>query len=193
MLVVLCIWLLLFGPFLHAHMGSFRIGGFHLPGLAGVSLPDDTANVGAMVALQPGDLLGCHNDLTSISEQKLDWPERSGAEHVIGVQLSIPIAGQQRAVAAKLAVHQLEESVSLNEELILEMRSDLRARLSSWQQGLLALKPRWEAYALHDEAAVRSLRGFALGERSLTEVLQARRVADLQYVQALSQSLELFC
>jgi hypothetical protein len=26
----------------------------------------------------------------------------------------------------------------------------------------------------------------------LTEVLQARRVADLQYVQALSQSLELF-
>jgi len=112
--------------------------------------------------------------------------ERSGAEHVIGVQLSIPIAGQQRAVAAKLAVHQLEESVSLNEELILEMRSDLRARLSSWQQGLLALKPRWEAYALQDEAAVRSLRAFALGERTLTEVLQARRVADLQYVQALS-------
>ena len=117
--------------------------------------------------------------------------ERSGAEHVIGVQVSIPIAGQQRAVAAKLAVHQLEESFSLNEELILEMRSDLRARLSSWQQGLLALKPRWEAYALHDEAAVRSLRAFTLGERSLTEVLQARRVADLQYIQALSQSLEL--
>ncbi|MEY3605673.1 MAG: hypothetical protein RIQ49_2705, partial [Pseudomonadota bacterium] len=81
MLAVLCIWLLLLGPFLHAHMGSFRIGGFHWPGLAGVSLPDDTANVGAMVALQPGDLLGCHNDIITISEQKLDWPESA----VLGV------------------------------------------------------------------------------------------------------------
>jgi hypothetical protein len=36
------------------------------------------------------------------------------------------------------------------------------------------------------------LRGFSLGERTLAEVLQARRIADTQYVQALSQSLELF-
>ena len=55
-----------------------------------------------------------------------------------------------------------------------------------------ALKHRWEAFRLQDEAAARSLRGFSLGERTLAEVLQARRIADTQYVQALSQSLELF-
>lgn len=80
-LAALCIWLLLLGPFLHAHMGSFRIGGFHLPGLAVVSVPEDTASVGTIVAPQPGDLLGCPNELTAISEQKLEWPESA----VLGV------------------------------------------------------------------------------------------------------------
>ena len=118
--------------------------------------------------------------------------ERSGAERLIGVQLSIPIEGPQRAVSARLASQQTEEALNLTEELMLALQSDLRARLRSFHQGSEALKHRWEAYRLQDEAAARSLRGFSLGERTLAEVLQARRIADTQYVQALSQSLELF-
>lgn len=108
-LAALCIWLLLLGPFLHAHMGSFRIGGFHWPGLAGVSLPDDTANVGAMVALQPGDLLGCHNDIIAISEQKLDWPESA----VLGVGHS--------TLRERLTFTSLSESTALPVDVLMHL------------------------------------------------------------------------
>jgi len=117
--------------------------------------------------------------------------EASGAQSTIGLGLSIPIPGNFRAATARAAAHLAESSSLGGEETVSILRTDLAARWTAWKLRQSLLGDRWLAAELHRDAAQRSLRAFALGERTVAELVQLQRIADEQYTLALTQSVEL--
>jgi len=117
--------------------------------------------------------------------------EASGGQSVIGVHLSLPITGNFRAASARAAEHVAASTRLVGEESTAQLRAELGARWAAWKLRQSLLAQRWQAADLHREAALRSLRAFALGERSVAELVQLQRIADEQYTLALTQSVEL--
>ena len=103
--------------------------------------------------------------------------ERSGAEHIVGVNLSIPLPGQaRRANAAGATAH-----VDIAEQKIAEVVRKLNADAANNYASAAAAYTGWQgaqavAERMQSNAALIS-RAYALGEMGLPEVMLARRLA----------------
>ena len=103
--------------------------------------------------------------------------ERSGAEHIVGVNLSIPLPGQaRRANAAGATAH-----VDIAEQKIAEVVRKLNADAANNYASAAAAYAGWQgaqavAERMQSNAALIS-RAYALGEMGLPEVMLARRLA----------------
>jgi outer membrane protein TolC len=106
--------------------------------------------------------------------------ERSGAEHVIGVSISLPWSGEARSAGGRAATAWAAEAEAMAEEVHRKVQAEsattclnLRAAFDSWT-ALETARQRLEQ-ALHASG-----RGWQLGELNHADVLQARR----QYMEA---------
>ena len=115
--------------------------------------------------------------------------ERAGAEQLVGVSVSMPLSGTWRASQAQAA---RSEAIALQEQvqqLERTLGSDFEARwlqAGHQQQAVAALRQAADTQRL---AAEKSLTAYTLGEHSMTELIQNRRLANEQ--QLASQRLRL--
>lgn len=115
--------------------------------------------------------------------------ERAGGEQLVGVSVAMPLSGTYReslARAAQAEAQMLQERV---QQLERQLTADFEARwqrLALQQQALSALRV---AAATQRQAAEKSLTAYTLGEHSMTELIQNRRLANEQ--QLASQRLQL--
>ena len=103
--------------------------------------------------------------------------ERAGAESMVGVSvgLALPGAARQAHAAAALAeANQLEEQV---QQMVLELGSAFEARWLNLQMQRQALVGLQSAAQTQAGAVAQSLKAFAMGEHSMTELIQNRRLA----------------
>jgi len=103
--------------------------------------------------------------------------ERAGAEHVLGVSLSVPLSGRWRDSQARAALAQAQVLTHQVQELERRLGAEFEARWSQrvqQQQALVALRA---ASLTQTEAAEKSLTAYTLGEHSMTELIQNRRLA----------------
>lgn len=115
--------------------------------------------------------------------------ERAGAERIVGVSLSIPISGSLRrnqAAAAASDAQSAEAKVQWEEQA---SSAEVTARYSSLEPLIQATGQVEQAAQTQQEAAAKSLRAYSLGEHTMTEVIQNRRLAAEQQMSA--QLLEL--
>ena len=104
--------------------------------------------------------------------------ERAGAEHVLGVTLSVPLSGRWRDSQARAALAQTQALTHQVQELERRLGAEFEARWSQrvqQQQALVALRA---ASLTQTEAAQKSLNAYTLGEHSMTELIQNRRLAN---------------
>ena len=115
--------------------------------------------------------------------------ERAGSEQLVGVSVAMPLSGTWRESQARAAASDaraLQDKVQLLER---SLASDFEARwlqATHQQQALTALQ---SAAATQRLAADKSLTAYTLGEHSMTELIQNRRLANEQ--QLASQRLRL--
>jgi cobalt-zinc-cadmium efflux system outer membrane protein len=118
--------------------------------------------------------------------------ERSGAERIAGVFVSMPLSGNYRAAGARAASARAE----IAERQVRAVERGLLARTAAAQAQLAGSLRAW--LAAHDAAqrlektAALSQRAYELGETALAEVLLARRVAadaELAQLKLMEQSV----
>jgi len=115
--------------------------------------------------------------------------ERAGAEQLVGVSLAMPLSGTWRESQARAALSEAQALQEKVQQLERTLASDFEARWlqdGHQQQALAALR---NAAATQRLAADKSLVAYTLGEHSMTELIQNRRLANEQ--QAASQRLQL--
>ncbi len=116
--------------------------------------------------------------------------ERAGGEQLTGVSLAMPLSGTYRESQARAALAEarmLEERVR---QLERQLSADFEARwwqLVHQQQALTALRA---AAATQRQAADKSLTAYTLGEHSMTELIQNRRLANEQELASRRLQLE---
>lgn len=106
--------------------------------------------------------------------------ERMGAERVLGVSVSIPLAGASRqfqATAARADASAWEDRVRQAE---LELGAEFERRWLSARDLRQSLDHMAAATRIQEAAAHQALRAYTLGESTMTDVLQHRRWADEQ-------------
>lgn len=106
--------------------------------------------------------------------------ERQGTEQVLGVSLSLPLAGQARqshAMAAQAEAQQAQEKVR---QLEVQLAADFESRWSQLQLQMQAATRLQTAARIQSQAAEKSLKAYAVGEHTMTELLQNRRLANEQ-------------
>lgn len=104
--------------------------------------------------------------------------ERGGEEHIIGAYISIPLPGQARRADSNAAQAALDVA-SRQEEAA---RQKVSAEAAILYQSTLAARQSWlavkESAERMEHAAQMSGRAYQLGERSLSDLLTARRLAN---------------
>ena len=116
--------------------------------------------------------------------------ERAGGEQLLGLSLAMPLSGSYRESQARAALAEarmLEERVH---QLERQLSADFEARwwqLSHQQQALAALRT---AASTQRQAADKSLTAYTLGEHSMTELIQNRRLANEQELASRRLQLE---
>ena len=115
--------------------------------------------------------------------------ERAGAEQLVGVSVAMPLSGTYRESQARAALAEARMLHERVQQLEQQLAADFESRwlqLAHQQQALTALRA---AAATQRQAADKSLTAYALGEHSMTELIQNRRLANEQ--QLASQRLRL--
>lgn len=118
--------------------------------------------------------------------------ERGGNERIMGVSISIPLSGQTRqntALAAQAQARSADERLALTEA---GLTADLEARYASLTPLLDAAQALEEAARTQTLAAEKSLRAYQLGEHTMTELVQNRRLAADQTNAAEAARLDAF-
>ena len=104
--------------------------------------------------------------------------ERAGAEQLVGVLVAMPLTGTYRASQARAALAESRMQAELAQQLERQLSADFEARwqqLVHQQQALSALRT---AAATQRQAADKSLLAYTMGEHSMTELIQNRRLAN---------------
>ncbi len=113
--------------------------------------------------------------------------ERAGGEQLVGLSLAMPLSGTYRESQARAAQAEAQALAQRVQQLERELGAQFEARwlqLAQQQQALVALRA---AAATQRLAADKSLTAYTLGEYSMTELIQNRRLANEQ--QLASQRL----
>ena len=113
--------------------------------------------------------------------------ERAGGEQLVGLSLAMPLSGTYRESQARAAQAEAQALAQRVQQLERELGAQFEARwlqLAQQQQALVALRA---AAATQRLAADKSLTAYTLGEHSMTELIQNRRLANEQ--QLASQRL----
>lgn len=176
------------------------------PGLPEPRWPQDEALPPAlhMESLGPAlqEFLGHHHELNLLRgearrQQQLAerverdrWPdpslgvyaarERDGGEQLVGVSLAMPLSGTYRESLARAAHAEAEALAQRVQQLERQLGAQFEARwlqLVQQQQALVGLR---SAAAIQRMAADKSLTAYTLGEHSMTELIQNRRLANEQ-------------
>jgi outer membrane protein, heavy metal efflux system len=106
--------------------------------------------------------------------------ERQGAEQVLGVSLSMPLAGQARQSHALAALAEAQNMQDKVQQLQLQLGTDFEARWTQIQHQKQAAQHLQTAARLQGMAADKSLKAYAVGEHTMTELLQNQRLANEQ-------------
>lgn len=115
--------------------------------------------------------------------------ERAGSEQLVGVSVAMPLSGTWRESQARAAASEARALHDKVQHLERNLASEFEARwlqATHQQQALAALQ---RAAATQRLAADKSLTAYTLGEHSMTELIQNRRLANEQ--QQASQRLRL--
>ena len=115
--------------------------------------------------------------------------ERAGSEQLVGVSVAMPLSGTWRESQARAAASEAGALHDKVQHLERNLASEFEARwlqATHQQQALAALQ---RAAATQRLAADKSLTAYTLGEHSMTELIQNRRLANEQ--QLASQRLRL--
>jgi len=113
--------------------------------------------------------------------------ERAGSEQLAGVSVAVPLSGTYRESQARAALAEAHALAQQVQQLERQLTADFEARwqqLAQQAQALVALRA---AAATQRLAADKSLTAYTLGEHSMTELIQNRRLANEQ--QLASQRL----
>ena len=103
--------------------------------------------------------------------------ERAGAESIVGVSLGFALPGSARqahAAAALAEANQLEEQL---QQMTLDLGAAFEARWLNLHMQRQALTSLQLAAQTQATAVTQSLKAFAMGEHSMTELIQNRRLA----------------
>ncbi len=185
------------------------------PGLPEPVWPKAQGDVADLPALQPlmQAFLQNHHELNlrraevqrlRLQAERLDrdrWPdpvlgvyaarERAGAESIMGVSVAFALPGSVRqayAAAALAEANQLEEQL---QQMTLELGAAFEARWLSLQMQRQALSGLQAAARTQMQAVQQSTKAFAMGEHSMTELIQNRRLAQESLRESQKLQLEL--
>ena len=117
--------------------------------------------------------------------------ERAGAERIVGVSLGFALPGtarQAHAAAALAEANQLEEQV---QQMTLDLGSAFEARWWSLNLQRQAVTGLQAAAGTQAKAVQQSTKAFAMGEHSMTELIQNRRLAQESLRESQKLQLEL--
>lgn len=106
--------------------------------------------------------------------------ERQGAEQLVGLSLSMPLAGQARQSHALAALAESQNAQDKVRQLQAQLGADFEARWTQLQHHKMAAQHLQTAARLQGQAADKSLKAYAVGEHTMTELLQNRRLANEQ-------------
>ncbi len=115
--------------------------------------------------------------------------ERAGAEQLVGLSVAMPLSGTYRESQARAALAEARMAEDQVRQLERQLSAEFEARwllLTQQQQALAALSA---AASTQRQAADKSLTAYSLGEHSMTELIQNRRLANEQ--QLASERLRL--
>jgi len=185
------------------------------PGLPEPVWPQAQGHVPDLPALPPmlQEFLQNHHELNlrraevqrlRLQAERLDrdrWPdpvlgvyaarERAGAENIMGVSVAFALPGSARqahAAAALSEANQLEEQL---QQMTLELGAAFEARWLSLQMQRQALSGLQAAARTQTQAVEQSAKAFAMGEHSMTELIQNRRLAQESLRESHKLQLEL--
>ncbi|MFM7026362.1 MAG: TolC family protein [Limnohabitans sp.] len=116
--------------------------------------------------------------------------ERAGAELLLGVSVAMPLSGTWRESQARAALAEARMLHERMQHLERQLTADFEARwlqLAHQQQALASLRT---AAATQRQAAEKSLTAYTLGEHSMTELIQNRRLANEQHLASQRLRLE---
>ena len=106
--------------------------------------------------------------------------ERQGAEQVVGVSLSLPLAGQVRQSHAMATQAEAQNTQDKVRQLQAQLGADFEARWTQIQHHKQAAQHLQTAARIQGQAADKSLKAYAVGEHTMTELLQNQRLANEQ-------------
>jgi outer membrane protein TolC len=106
--------------------------------------------------------------------------ERQGAEQVVGVSLSLPLAGQVRQSHALATQAEAQNTQDKVRQLQAQLSADFEARWTQIQHHKQAAQHLQTAARIQGQAADKSLKAYAVGEHTMTELLQNQRLANEQ-------------
>jgi len=116
--------------------------------------------------------------------------ERAGAERIIGVSISVPLSGTVRQNHAVAAVADAQAAEDRVHQLELSLGADIEARYNGLQHLARAAISVGTAASTQQSAADKSRKAYALGEHTMTELIQNRRLAAEQLGSAQLAQLE---
>ena len=106
--------------------------------------------------------------------------ERQGAEQVLGVSLSWPLAGQARQSHALAVQAEAQNTQDKVRQLEVQLSADFESRWTQLQLQKQAATHLQRAASIQAQAADKSLKAYAVGEHTMTELLHNRRLANEQ-------------
>lgn len=106
--------------------------------------------------------------------------ERLGAERIVGLSVGIPLPGEGRRQIAQAARSEAMAAADKVRQMELELGAEFERRWASMQDQRRSIDPLATATRIQQGAAEKSLRAFTLGESTMTEVIQHRRMAQDQ-------------
>ena len=118
--------------------------------------------------------------------------ERGGNERIVGVSISVPLSGgwrQSQSLAAQADARSAEERLAQTDAVL---AADFEARHATLRPQLEAARALDDAARTQALAADKSLHAYQLGEHSMTELVQNRRLAADQRSAAESARLDAF-
>lgn len=101
--------------------------------------------------------------------------ERGGAERVLGISLSMPLAGEARSASERQAVAQRTEAEQQADAIRQKVLTEASTAWLTAQSALTAWQSQEQARQRHEQVFKTVVRAWELGEYSHSEVLMARR------------------
>ncbi|MDP3702243.1 MAG: TolC family protein [Hylemonella sp.] len=116
--------------------------------------------------------------------------ERAGTERIFGVSISVPISGKLRQNHALAAAADAQIAEDRVRQLELSLGADIEARYNGLQHQTRAAISVGTAAQTQLSAAEKSRKAYALGEHTMTELIQNRRLATEQLTGARLAQME---